>query len=180
MKLTKNFDSAEFYVHEAPPADVVRDKLPQVAQLAQWLRDLAGEPLTVMSYYRSPARNASVGGSSTSQHMSGEAVDLKPRAGGIGVAELERRVMAAAKAGHAPKFGQIIFYPDTGHTHISLPTSTRLGEIRQATEPEDGARTYPLLARVQRFAPAGAFVVVGAVLLGLGALWFLGGGGGRA
>jgi uncharacterized protein YcbK (DUF882 family) len=50
----------------------------QVATTLEPLRVLCGYPLTVVSGYRSPAHNASVGGASQSQHMLGRAADITP------------------------------------------------------------------------------------------------------
>lgn len=48
-----------------------------VALVLDPLREHLGRPVRVTSGYRSPAVNARVGGSSTSQHMRGEAADIK-------------------------------------------------------------------------------------------------------
>lgn len=40
------------------------------------VREHFGIPLTVSSFYRGPKLNAAVGGSKTSQHMTGEAIDI--------------------------------------------------------------------------------------------------------
>lgn len=119
MKLTPNFDAKEFDVHEPWPAQFL-DKRARLATLAQWFRDLAGRPAIVTSAYRSPERNASVGGADHSQHTAGEALDLTFV--GISDRELTTRLLAAERAGTAPAYGQFIVYEDTGHTHISLGT----------------------------------------------------------
>ena len=41
------------------------------------LRATVGEPVRVSSFYRNPQVNALVGGSATSQHMKGEAMDIE-------------------------------------------------------------------------------------------------------
>jgi hypothetical protein len=41
------------------------------------IRQFYGLPLSVTSFYRSPALNKAVGGSRYSQHMKGEAIDIK-------------------------------------------------------------------------------------------------------
>lgn len=43
----------------------------------QPVRDHFGKPIRVSSFYRSPAVNAAVGGSKTSQHRTGEAIDMQ-------------------------------------------------------------------------------------------------------
>lgn len=40
------------------------------------LREAFGQPITISSGYRCPAVNSAVGGSKTSQHMSGQAADI--------------------------------------------------------------------------------------------------------
>ena len=40
------------------------------------IREKHGRPLRINSFYRSPELNKAVGGSKTSQHMSGEAIDF--------------------------------------------------------------------------------------------------------
>src|SRR5690349_18047214 len=112
MYLTPNFQSGEFDVHEPWPADLDANRQ-QVAQLLQWLRDLAGVPGIVTSAYRSPTRNAEVHGSETSQHMRGEAADVVFYL--VPIRELAARVLDAVRSHAAPAFGQIIFYADLGH-----------------------------------------------------------------
>jgi hypothetical protein len=149
MKLTANFDEEEFTsIHVAenggpPPADYVANKLPQVAALCQWLRDLAGSWGRVTSWYRSPAHNAAVGGVTNSQHELGEAADLEFPL--ISLRELASRVQSNLDAGSAPPFGQVIFYPDTGETHISLPGATKYQEMTIGQK-VNGVRQYSVLA----------------------------------
>ena len=44
-------------------------------KLRKAMHDKYGKPLAVTSFYRSPAVNQAIGGSSSSQHVSGEAID---------------------------------------------------------------------------------------------------------
>lgn len=141
MKLTPNFDESEFFIHEKPPESIRTGKLPRVAALAQWLRDLAGTMGIVDSYWRSPERNASVGGVDNSQHVLGEAVDVSFPF--ISLRELARRAIAAMDAGEAPEFGQLIFYVDTGHVHISLVGATKFRELLVGTKTNNLRRYVP-------------------------------------
>ena len=144
MKITRNFDSSEFNASGVPwPIDKAANRQ-HLAELLQWMRDLAGVPGRITSAYRSPAKNAEVGGTESSQHMKAEAVDVVFMLCPIGV--LAKRVLEEVRAGRAPRFGQIIFYQDKGHVHVSLPyLGNRNGEIRQSLV-VDGERIYPILA----------------------------------
>jgi len=53
------------------------EKAKDVLNNIQVLRDALGAPISIMSGYRSPERNAAVGGSPKSQHMEGNATDLQ-------------------------------------------------------------------------------------------------------
>lgn len=86
LQLTKNFTLRELTRSttakrlgiDNTPSDTVIVNLLSLAQtILQPLRDHLGEPLTVNSGYRSPALNAAVGGVKNSQHLTGEAVDIK-------------------------------------------------------------------------------------------------------
>ena len=50
-----------------------------VANVLDPLREAYGKPIYVNSGYRSPALNRAVGGSKTSQHVSGQAADITTR-----------------------------------------------------------------------------------------------------
>ena len=77
-RIVPNFSLAEMTNKQA--ADTVKLVLtPEVATFAQMIQDLRdwyGKPLNVNSWYRTPAFNKRVGGSSTSAHLDGRAADL--------------------------------------------------------------------------------------------------------
>lgn len=174
--LTTNFDSSEFDVGSPWPNGYAANRL-ALAQLAQWLRNLAGVPGKITSAGRDPAHNAEVGGTENSQHTRMEAIDIVfPTS----LRALANKVLSTVEGGTAPAFGQIIFYVDKGHLHVSLPTlGSRNGELRYSfTSGKD--RVYPFLTRASLpqlpgTALAGAvsvpliagLAVVGLVLLGL-------------
>lgn len=147
-QLSRNFHEREYFVHEDPPLDVRIHKLPKVNALAQWLRDIAGTPGIITSYWRSPARNARVSPDavSTSQHMTGEAADISFPL--ISDRELATRVVKSMRTGTAPQFGQLIFYPDTTHVHISLPTPRNINRLMIAPRNPRGGRFYQTLTRL--------------------------------
>lgn len=75
--MTKNFSIHEFMCKDGSPVPL--PLIPNVEKLAknlQVLRDHLGEPLTILSGYRSPAHNAKVGGKKNSYHMKALAADL--------------------------------------------------------------------------------------------------------
>lgn len=97
----------------APPEARARI-LALVAEVLDPLRRDVGGPLVITSGYRSPAVNAAVGGSSSSDHLTGGAVDIRPPQG-WDAARLARRVIALGlpfdqMIGYAPERG--------GHLHI--------------------------------------------------------------
>ena len=84
-QLTKNFSLAELTKSQTAsrrgldntPTPQVEKNLKNLAEtILQPLREKLGKPIVINSGYRSPAVNAAVGGSATSAHRFGHAVDL--------------------------------------------------------------------------------------------------------
>lgn len=85
--ISKNFSYREFEESETAKARgitnvissfEVRDAVRELTNtVLQPLRDAWGLPLHVNSGYRCPKLNAAVGGAATSQHIKGEAADIK-------------------------------------------------------------------------------------------------------
>ncbi|SKB63685.1 Peptidase M15 [Soonwooa buanensis] len=78
MKLTKNFNSEEFACKDGN--EVPEKLIPNVQKLAnnlQALRDNVGKPIVVNSGYRTAKHNKSVGGASSSQHLTASAGDIR-------------------------------------------------------------------------------------------------------
>jgi zinc D-Ala-D-Ala carboxypeptidase len=84
MKLTTNFDLAEFTLSETaarrgidndPPSDIMVNLL-ELATALETIRARLGSPIVISSGYRSPDLNAAIGGSPNSAHMRGWAADL--------------------------------------------------------------------------------------------------------
>jgi uncharacterized protein YcbK (DUF882 family) len=89
-KLSKNLTLAEAITSQTAtrlgiinqPSPLIIKKMELVAQnIFQKIRDHFDKPLRVSSFYRSPALNKRIGGSTTSQHCLGEAIDLQATAG---------------------------------------------------------------------------------------------------
>ncbi len=82
-KITENFTWEEaqhttYDINNVITDEEIMKNVRQVAEsIMQPLRNYLGKPITVTSWYRSPQLNAKVGGSKSSSHMVGEAVDFQ-------------------------------------------------------------------------------------------------------
>lgn len=85
--ISKNFSYAEFEASPTAKAKhiinvittfEIRDAVKALTlSVLQPLRDIYGKPMEINSGYRCPRLNAEVGGVPTSQHVKGEAADIK-------------------------------------------------------------------------------------------------------
>jgi len=87
--LTKNFSKSEFDCNDGSemPAKVLANVKKQAKNL-QVIRDFLDKKITVNSGYRSPSYNKSIGGALKSQHLKGNASDIKVK--GISPGDLSR------------------------------------------------------------------------------------------
>lgn len=85
MQLTLHFNSSDFEYSSTAIAQGIDNKIPSALipnlitlcrEVLEPLREHAQEPVFISSGYRCPQLNKAVGGSSTSQHMTGEACDI--------------------------------------------------------------------------------------------------------
>jgi len=85
MQLSPNFSLSELVYSETaeergidntPPPEII-ENLRRLAAGLEAVRSLLGRPLEISSGYRCAALNEAVGGSSTSQHLQGLAVDFE-------------------------------------------------------------------------------------------------------
>ena len=86
MMLSKNLSLKEAITSQTAtrkkidntPSEAVIDSLKHIAvNVFQKVRDHFGKPIRISSGYRSPALNKAVGGSKSSQHVTGEALDIQ-------------------------------------------------------------------------------------------------------
>lgn len=98
-----------------------------VANVLDPLREHLKRSIRITSGYRSGAVNAAIGGSTSSQHMKGEAADIK--AEGLDAEDLARVIVELGLP-----FDQVIWYaPERGgHVHVSHKPGQRRGEILHA------------------------------------------------
>ena len=69
-------------IDNTPTAEARANMETLITECLDPIRRIYGRPIIVSSGYRCPALNAAVGGSSTSQHLTGQAADLVPASGG--------------------------------------------------------------------------------------------------
>jgi len=119
MELSDNFTLKEATKTETGLPNVPDEKAKAFAQLLaifilQPIRNKFGR-YEINSWYRSSRVNRAVGGSSTSQHLEGQAADGYPEEADT----YEVYKWIVEKSGLY--FGQCIIYPVEGFIHISLP-----------------------------------------------------------
>jgi len=126
MKLSENFSLEEFTksqtatrlgIENNPDMTAILNLTALCKNVLQPIRDNFGIPFTPNSGYRSPELNTKIGGSKTSQHCKGQAVDIEVPT----MSNLELATWCSAML----EFDQIIleFYkegePSSGWVHIS-------------------------------------------------------------
>lgn len=131
MKISQHFSLNEFTnsptalargISNVPTADHLANITHVVRTILEPVRLHFDKPVTINSGYRSPALNVAVGGSTTSQHCNGEAVDFE-------IPGIPNKTVAEWVTANLP-FDQCIleFYnPDeganSGWVHVSLKRS---------------------------------------------------------
>lgn len=120
--------AAHFSAHELGADDPTADDaiVLNLLGVARWLetaRGVLGVPLRITSGYRSPAHNADVGGSSTSDHVRGLAADFE--ASGLTPYAVYQTLSQAQAQGMLPPFDQLIYYERDDHVHIGLGPQMR-------------------------------------------------------
>lgn len=88
MKLTKNFTLEEMiasstatakHIDNTPSKDVIENLSILCRDIMQPIREAWGDSIIISSGYRCPKLNTAVGGSKTSQHMTGAACDFSAK-----------------------------------------------------------------------------------------------------
>lgn len=133
MYITTNFTLEELYksntasklgINNVPNKDVSNNLMILAVKILQPLREAYGKPITVTSGYRSLELNKAVKGSSTSQHLKGEAADLVTD-NNKKLFEVAKRLIDEGKI----KVGQLIDEYNYKWIHISLPNNKHNNQI---------------------------------------------------
>ncbi len=125
------FKASEFASHDGVAyPEAWADRWALLVALCDQVRELWGGPLIVVSGYRSPQHNADLimadegRGShqvvSSSQHIEGQAADLRTSRGMIDVPQLLRVILTAHEDGKLPTLGGVGDYQLSGWCHVDL------------------------------------------------------------
>lgn len=109
-KLSTNFSVKEFACSDGSDAVLVA---PRLVMVLQSIRSRFGQPVTINSAYRTPQKNAAVGGAAQSQHCYGTAADIVVK----GVAPAK---VAACARELMPDWGGVGIYERQGFTHVDV------------------------------------------------------------
>lgn len=132
MKITNNFTWEELLRTSTgldnTPTKEAKAYLEELCELIlQPIRDEYGKPLIVTSGYRSDKVNKAVGGAKTSQHLRGQAADIKTdsKANNKVLFELIINMIEDKKI----TVGQLIDEKNYSWIHVSLPTLKKNNQI---------------------------------------------------
>ncbi len=150
MKLSKNFALSEIThsntakrlgIENEPTEEHLQNMQTLINLLIQPMRDSLG-PIRISSGYRNPELNLAIGGSSSSQHCKGEALDIQFWQMGKMMNELIYEWVLDSGL----EFDQMINEFDFAWIHISLKAKDNRKQVLEAYKDEDGNTKY-------RFAP---------------------------
>jgi len=146
MKLSKNFALSEIThsntakrlgIDNEPTETHLQNMQHLIDNLIQPLRDSIG-PIRISSGYRNPSLNRAIGGSSSSQHCKGQALDLQFWQKGKMMNELIYEWVLDSGL----EFDQMINEFDFAWIHISLKDKDNRKQVLEAYKNEDGDTKY--------------------------------------
>jgi zinc D-Ala-D-Ala carboxypeptidase len=146
MKLSKNFALSEIThsntakrlgIDNEPTEKHLQNMQHLVDNLLQPLRDAVG-PIRISSGYRNPSLNRAIGGSVSSQHCKGEALDIQFWQMGKMMNELIYEWILDSGL----EFDQMINEFDFAWIHISLKSKDNRKQVLEAYKNEDGDTKY--------------------------------------
>ena len=146
MKLSKNFALSEIIhsntakrlgIDNEPTETHLQNMQHLVDNLIQPLRDSIG-PIRISSGYRNPSLNRAIGGSVSSQHCKGEALDIQFWQMGKMMNELIYEWILDSGL----EFDQMINEFDFAWIHISLKDKGNRKQVLEAYKDEDGDTKY--------------------------------------
>ena len=148
MKLSKNFTLSEIThsntakrlgIKNEPTETHLQYIQHLVDDLLQPLRDAVG-PIRISSGYRNPSLNRAIGGSRSSQHCKGEALDLQFWKAG----EINNKVIYDWILQSGLKFDQMINEFDFAWIHVSLKAKDNRRQVLEAYKNKEGDTAYKI------------------------------------
>lgn len=128
-ELTKSTMAKKYKIDNKPDKNSILNLEKLAKTILQPIRDKFNAPIYVTSGYRSLLLNKKVGGSPTSQHLRGEAADLKTKSDSIddnrALFNLIKRMIEEGKL----TVGQLIDEYSYDWIHVSLPTNRHKNEV---------------------------------------------------
>jgi len=146
MKLSKNFVLSEIThsntakrlgIDNEPTETHLQNMQNLVDNLLQPLRDAVG-PIRISSGYRNPSLNRAIGGSSSSQHCKGQALDLQFWEMG----KMNNKIIYDWILQSGLEFDQMINEFDFAWIHVSLKEKNNRKQVLKAYKDEDNDTKY--------------------------------------
>ena len=146
MRLSKNFALSEIThsntakrlgIDNEPTETHLQNMQHLVDNLLQPLRDAVG-PIRISSGYRNPSLNRAIGGSRSSQHCKGQALDIQFWEMG----QMNNKVIYDFILDSNMEFDQMINEFDFAWIHISLKDKGNRKQVLEAYKDEDGDTKY--------------------------------------
>ena len=146
MRLSKNFALSEIThsntakrlgIDNEPTEVHLQNMQHLVDNLLQPLRDSIG-PIRISSGYRNPSLNRAIGGSRSSQHCKGQALDIQFWEMG----QMNNKVIYDFILDSNMEFDQMINEFDFAWIHISLKDKGNRKQVLEAYKDEDGDTKY--------------------------------------
>lgn len=128
-ELTKSATAKRLGINNSPTPEALKKLESLCVLILEPIREKYGKPIVVTSGYRSVNLNIRVGGVNTSQHIYGEAADIRSLSDSKeDNKELFILIHKMISAGEIV-VGQLINENDYDWIHISLPTKKHLNEV---------------------------------------------------
>ena len=146
MRVSKNFELSEIThsntakrlgINNEPTKEHLENMQRLINNLIQPLRDAIG-PIRISSGYRNPSLNRAIGGSRSSQHCKGEALDIQFWEMG----KMNNKVIYDFILDSNMEFDQIINEFDFAWIHISLKAKDNRKQVLKAYKDEDNDTKY--------------------------------------
>mgnify|MGYP003664307939 CR=1 FL=1 len=146
MRLSKNFALSEIThsntakrlgIDNEPTETHLQNMQHLVDDILQPLRDAIG-PIRISSGYRNPSLNRAIGGSRSSQHCKGQALDIQFWEMG----QMNNKVIYDFILDSNIEFDQMINEFDFAWIHISLKDKGNRKQVLEAYKDEDGDTKY--------------------------------------